>query len=283
MQISIDNFRNQTGGNLTTDSVQFLRNSTLVYGDGSNATSKVRRALLDGMLFTRDILDTSINGTTDSTNSTSSIQNTVNGISHYAQQLSVPQSNTFMTVLLVAAIVIAVIVVGILLFKVILEGWALFGSFPQSLTGFRKHYWGTMARTIVSLILVLYGIWVLYCVFQFTHGDSWAAQTLAGVTLALFTAVLGFFVFKIWKTARDLKKSEGDASGLYEDKKNWLKYSIFYDCYKKDYWWLFMPIILYMAAKGCVLAAADGHGLAQTIAQLAIEALSKFLHGNKSY
>jgi hypothetical protein len=92
----------------------------------------------------------------------------VNGIKAYVEELSVPQANTFMTVLLIAAVVVAAIVVGILLFKVILETWALFGSFPKGLVGFRKHYWGTMARSIVNLILVLYGVWVLYCIFQFT-------------------------------------------------------------------------------------------------------------------
>jgi hypothetical protein len=119
------------------------------------------------------------------------------------------------------------------------------------------------------------GIWVLYCIFQFAHGDSWAAKILAGVTLGLFTGILGFFAFKIWHTARQLKKTEGDTSGLYENKETWLKYSLFYDSYKKDYWWVFIPMIVYMFAKGCVLAAADGHGLTQTVAQLIIECLSK--------
>ena len=121
------------------------------------------------------------------------------------------------------------------------------------------------------------GIWVLYCIFQFAHGDSWAAKILAGVTLGLFTGILGFFAFKIWHTARQLKKAEGDTSGLYENKETWLKYSLFYDSYKKDYWWVFIPAIVYMFAKGCVLAAADGHGLTQTVAQLIIECLSKCL------
>ena len=88
-----------------------------------------------------------------------------------------------MTVLLIFAIVVASIVVGILLFKVILEAWALFASFPKKLTTFRKEYWMIMARTIVNLILLLYGVWVLYCIFQFTHGDSWAAKLLAVITL----------------------------------------------------------------------------------------------------
>ncbi|TAQ89534.1 hypothetical protein B7494_g2141 [Chlorociboria aeruginascens] len=280
MQTSIDNFRQMTGGNLTDDSVAYLQNATLTYGDGSTSSTSssiLRRALIEGGLLMRDSLSTDVNSTATSSSAanstTSSFQTTVSGIKAYAEQLTVPQANTFMTVLLIAAIVIAAISVGILLFKVILEIWALFASFPEGLTGFRKHYWGTMARTIVNLILVLYGIWVLYCIFQFTHGDSWAAKALAGVTLALFTGVLCYFVFMIWKTARDLKKAEGDVSGLYEDKQNWLKYSLFYESYKKDFWWLFIPAIVYMFAKGCVLAAADGHGLAQTIAQLVIECL----------
>jgi hypothetical protein len=274
MQTSIDNFRASTGGNLTDDSVQFLKNATLTFSASSSSNSKRHLALM-----LRDSISTNVNSSSSasSSNSTSSIQTTVSGIQAYVEQLSVPQANTFMTVLLIVAIVIAAIAVGILFFKVVLETWALFGSFPKGLIGFRKHYWGTMARTIVNLILVLYGVWVLYCIFQFTHGDSWAAKLLAGITLGLFTAVLAAFSFLIWKTARQLKKDEGDTSGLYDDKRNWLKYSLFYDSYKKDFWWLFVPAIVYMFAKGCVLAAADGHGLTQTVAQLIIECLSKWL------
>ena len=177
------------------------------------------------------------------------------------------------TVLLIFAIVIAAITVGILLFKVILETWALFGSFPKRLTSFRKRYWHTLSKTIVNLILLLYGVWVLYCIFQFTNGDSWAAKLLAGLTLATFTAILAFFTIKIWLIARKYRQSEGDTAALYEHKETWIKYSLFYDSYKRGYWWLFMPAIIYMFAKGCVLAAADGHGLTQTAAQLIIESL----------
>jgi len=269
LQTSIDNFRGSTGGNLTRDSVKALKNTTLVY---QTSTVNVARRSLDLML--RATLDTSVNSTADSsTSGTSTVQKTVSGIQAYAEQLTVPKSNSFMTVLLIIAIVIAAIVVGILLFKVILEIWSLFGNFPKSLVGFRKHYWGTMGRAIVQLILVLYGSVVLYCIFQFTHGDSYAVQALAGVTLVLFTAILGFFAFKIWNTAHQLKKVEGDSSGLYDKKEHWLKYSLFYDAYKKDFWWLFLPVIVYMFAKGCILAAADGHGLTQTIGQLIIEFL----------
>ncbi|KAL9640319.1 MAG: hypothetical protein Q9204_000760 [Flavoplaca sp. TL-2023a] len=283
MQISIDNFRKVTGGNLTEDSVEYLRNSTLVYSHGSqpNPTAPHKRALEAWFdvptLSTREEITTTINSTqsrsgTDSPED-SKVTHIVHGIQGYVEQLTIPQSNTFMTVLLVFAIVLASIAVGILLFKVILETWALFGSFPKKLTGFRKRYWGLLARTITNLILLLYGVWTLYCVYQFTNGDSWAAKVLAGVTFAIFTAVLAFFTFRIWQLARRSKKAEGDTSALFEDKETWRKYSLFYDSYKQGYWWLFMPAIVYMFAKGCVIAAGNGHGLVQTGGQLIIEAL----------
>lgn len=283
MQSSIDNFRKVTGGNLTEDSVEYLRNSTLVYSPGSkpNPTAPHKRALggLFGApaLYTREEVTTAINSTQsgNSTNAAedSKVTHIVHGIQGYVEQLTIPQSNTFMTVLLIFAIILATIAVGILLFKVILETWALFGSFPKKLTGFRKRYWGLLARTITNLILLLYGVWTLYCVYQFTNGDSWAAKVLAGVTFAIFTAVLAFFTFRIWQLARKSKKAEGDTSVLFEDKETWRKYSLFYDSYKQGYWWLFMPAIVYMFAKGCVIAAGNGHGLVQTAGQLIIEAL----------
>lgn len=279
LQTSIDSFRKLTGGNLTESNVQFLQNATLAYTDGSNSTAILKRSLANLALSLRDIT-TSVNSSTSAATSNSTLSQVevkVSGIGAFVESLAVPQENTFMTVLLVVATVVAAIVVGVLLLKFILEGWALFASFPQSLAGFRKHYWGTMARSIVQLILILYGVWVLYCIFQFTHGDSWAAKALAAVTLVVFTGILVFFTFKIWQAARNSKKAEGDVSLLYEDKQTWIKYSLFYDVYKKNFWWTFIPAIIYMFAKGCVLAAADGHGLIQTIAQLVIEGLMLIL------
>jgi hypothetical protein len=278
MQTSIDNFRQSTGGNLTDDSYSFLKNATLVYADGSSSNTASNVAKRGWELAVRAI-DTSVNGTStgSSTSSASSgsgkQSHLVEGIQGYVEQLTIPQANTFMTVLLIFAIVVAAIAVSILLFKVILEAWALFASFPKNLTTFRKEYWMVMARTIVNLILLLYGVWVLYCIFQFTHGDSWAAKLLAGVTLGIFTAILGYYTVRIWMISRRFKKLQGDNGVLYEDKELWKKYKLFYADYKRGYWWLFIPTIVYMFAKGCVLAAGDGHGLVQTGGQLIIEAL----------
>lgn len=281
MQKSIDSFRNSTGGNLTSNNYDFLQKATLVFPDNSTSQSSTatkravdylsNRALLTLRDVSTSVNDTSEEGSGDDDDS--GIDHMVDGIQSYVEQLSIPQANTFMTVLLILAIVIGAIAVGILLLKVILETWALFGSFPAKLTNFRKDYWGLLARTITNLILVLYGVWTLYCVFQFTRGDSWAAITLAGVTLAIFTGVLAFFTFRIWQLARKFKKSEGDTQALYEDQETWKKYSLFYDNYKKGYWWIFVPTIIYMFVRGCIIAGGDGHGLFQSAGQLAVEAI----------
>ncbi|KAL2358586.1 hypothetical protein BJ546DRAFT_18483 [Cryomyces antarcticus] len=286
MQTTIDSFRQHTGGNLTNDSYKYLRNATLVYSNGANS-SVAKRGLEDLILLARDIT-TNVNGTSSTIGASDSsgsgtpaadnkVMHYVHGIQSYVEELSIPQANTFMTVLVVFAVVIAAITAGILLFKVILETWALFASFPKRLTSFRKQYWWLLAKTITNLILLLYGVWTLYCVYQFTNGDSWAAKVLAAVTFALFTATLAAFTFKIWQLAHRSKRTDGDASILFEDKETWRKYSLFYDVYKKSYWWAFVPAIVYMFAKGCVIAGGNGHGLVQTAGQLIIESLMLIL------
>jgi hypothetical protein len=271
MQRTIDSFRNGTGGNLTEDSVEYLRNVTLVHVDQSMNITK--RGLDIATLWARDELKTNINGTNNGTAGDNKIMHAVSGIQGFVEEYTIPNGNTFMTVLLIFAIVIASITVGILLFKVILESWALCGNFPKRLTNFRKRYWWTLAKTITHLIFLLYGIWTLYCVYQFKSGDSWAAKTLAGVTLGLFTAVLAFFTYKIWSIAHKFKTMEGDSSALYDNKEVWSKYSMFYENYKKSYWWIFIPAIVYTFARGCVIAGADGHGMAQAAGQLIVESL----------
>ncbi|KAF1356436.1 hypothetical protein BDV97DRAFT_287282 [Delphinella strobiligena] len=269
MQNSIDSFRSRTGGNLTDDNYQYLQNATLVFSNGANSSSLKRRSL-EHLILTRD----SINAT-DAGNATTSgsqtITHYVKGMQAYVEQLSIPQANTFMTILLIVAIVVASITCGILLLKVILEAFSLRGNLSKPLESFRKRYWWRLAKTLTNLVLLLYGVWTLYCVYQFTDGDSWAAKLLAAVTWCIFTGVIAFFTIKICLIVRRLRKMEGDETGLYDQKETWIKYSLFYDSFKKGYWWLFIPSIVYTFAKNAVVAGANGNGLAQTIGQLVIE------------
>ncbi|KAJ5962173.1 hypothetical protein N7501_007114 [Penicillium viridicatum] len=274
---SIDRFRASTGGNLTTESYDYLKNASMAQSSSSSNTTKRSwdYTIEFGTMVARSIeasADASVSNSSSSSDESDS-SSKVNDLKQVAQELMVPSADVFMMVLLIFAIVIAVVVVGILLMKVILELWALYGNFPNKLTDFRKDYWGLMARTITNMILVLYSIWVLYCVYQLRKGDSWAAKLLAAITLSLFTALLLFFAIRIVYMARKYKKAEGDVDSLYEDKETWKKYSLFYDNYKKDFWWLFIPVIVYALVKGCIIAGGEGHGLFQSSGQLACEIL----------
>ncbi|KAK6437214.1 hypothetical protein LTR95_006588 [Oleoguttula sp. CCFEE 5521] len=267
MQTTIDSFRASTGGNLTAANYQYLQNATLVYANGKNSSAGLdlkRRALELPYLFVRQGTEVTVNGTTqdihgsDSTaNSTtpagsasdSKTQHYVKDIQAYIEQLQIPQANTFMTLLLVFAIIIAAIVVLILLFK----SSSKLGRSPDR---YRKVSNRGGSGT-----------------GGFTNGDSWAAKALAGVTLGTFTAILVAFTVKIWLMARRAKKMEGGVDKLYEDKETWVKYSLFYDNFKKGYWWLFIPVIIYLFVRGCVIAGLNGHGLIQSAAQLIVEAI----------
>jgi len=285
MQTTIDSFRARTGGNLTDNNYPYLQQTTLVYkSDLTTTTKRSLGSLISANIIPRDII-TSVNGTTSSlfggstnstTNSTSNQEiNLVNGIRGFVEELSVPSGNTFMTVLLFFAVVIGAVTVGILALKLFLEGWCLFGTLPKKLVGFRERYWWLLAKTITNLVLLFYGVWVLYCCYEFKNGDSWAGKILAGITLGLFTLILLAFTFKIYQKAHQKGSEYGDDKGgaLYDDKETWQRYSFFYENYKKGYWWIFIPIIVYMAARGSIIAALDGHGLAQTSAQLGVDAL----------
>lgn len=174
MQRSIDSFRGTTGGHLENMSIDYLLNATLVYTADSSTesaalsnTTNARRSLEWSIhdLFRRTI---EINGTTvddsaaaaygaTSTNGTEAkmqdkVMHYVDGIQAYVERLQIPSANTFMTVLLIFCIVLAAIAVCILLFKVILEVWSMFATFPKALTGFRKRYWGFLASTVVRLV-----------------------------------------------------------------------------------------------------------------------------------
>ncbi|KAG0160204.1 hypothetical protein PDIDSM_7731 [Penicillium digitatum] len=270
---SIDKFRGATGGNLTVESYELLKKATMMRKSFSS-TNTTKRSWEYTLQFGDLVARSAETDDASSSSSESSASSKVNDLKQVAQELMIPSADVFMNVLLIFAIVIAAVVVGILLMKVVLELWALYGKkFPEQLAEFRKDYWGLMARTITNMILVLYSIWVLYCVYQLRKGDSWGAKLLAALTLTLFTGLLVFFAIRIAYKARKYKKIEGDTSHLYEDRETWKKYSMFYDGYKKDFWWIFMPVIAYSLVKSCIIAGGEGHGMFQSAGQLVCEVL----------
>lgn len=177
-----------------------------------------------------------------------------------------------MTVLLIFMIVLAAVACGMLLVKLVLELWALCTPLSKRFENLRKNYWLILSTTIVRIVLIVYGTWALYCLYQFKTGDSWAAAVLAGVTLAIFTAVLGFFTFRIIYLASKAKK-KGGVEELYEHKPWMRKYGFFYDQFKSKLWWFFVPILIVSLVRAVFLVFGAGNGMVQAIGILALEGL----------
>ncbi|KAK9323219.1 hypothetical protein V1517DRAFT_107815 [Lipomyces orientalis] len=276
MQKAIDTFRSKTGGNTTLSSWEIVQASTILdYGNGAiilindtaydNNTAKlIRRFSFDGIDFSESN-STVANGSTGVR-----VLTTVQGIARYVEHLMLPNANTFMTVLMFFAIILGVIIIAVLLFRIVLEFWSNFGSLSKSMESFRQRYWLFMGSTIVRVILILYGTWVLYCLYQFKLGDSWASLLLAAITLGIFTAILGGFTLRIFWIARRASK-DGNIDELYEYKPWIRRYGIFYGQFKSRYWWFFIVITAISFGRSAFIALGDGHGLLQVVGQLALE------------
>ena len=167
MQSTIDSFRASTGGNLTNNNYQYLKNATLVFKGGANSSTAGtlgRRAVNGALLFLRDGTvsvdgeETTIGDATGTSGDAADAsdqaqtknQKYVAGIQAYVEQLKIPSPNTFMTLLLCFCIVVAAIIVVILLFKVILEAWSMAKPLSPAMESWRKRYWWRLAKAITN-------------------------------------------------------------------------------------------------------------------------------------
>ena len=180
--------------------------------------------------------------------------------------------STFMTVLLIFLLVLAGVAVVMLLFKLILELWAMCGHLSKRFESIRVEYWRILFTTIVRIILIVYGTWALYCLWQFRAGDSWAASLLAAVTLAVFTGLLAFFTIRIFSLAAKAKKL-GGVDELYEHEPWMKKYGFFYDQFKSPLWWFFVPIIILSLVRAILLVFGSGSQMVQAVGILAAEGI----------
>jgi Transient receptor potential (TRP) ion channel len=160
-----------------------------------------------------------------------------------------------------------------ILFKLILELWAICGHLSPKFQRIRENYWQILFNTNVRIILIVYGTWALYCLWQFRAGDSWAASLIAAITLALFTAVIAAFTIRIAILARRARKLDGGLDELYEHEPWARKYGYFYDQFKSKLWWFFVPILLVSLIRSVFLVFGEGHGMVQAIGILVTEGI----------
>ena len=275
MQRQIDTLRSHTGGNLTASSMETLQKETLIFGSENDQSSQ-------SALTKRDLVRRQANSTESQSSTTTKV---VGGLKAFAEQLRVPNRNTFVTMLVILVILLTSIMVIAFLVQLVLEVWARLGRFPKKLVNLRRNYWKTITGLIIKTLLVIYGTWSLFCFYQFRNGDSWAATLMAALSLGLFSGVILFFTIQISRIAWSSR--HGGVNGvaeLYEHTPHLEKYGTFYDQFKSKFWWFFIPLTLYSFAKAFFVGFGDGHGLFQVIGCLACELiLLIFLFSTHAY
>lgn len=298
MQHSIDQFRSQTGGNLTTSNFTRLQQTTLIFGNqtsqevtsssllanttsaAANSTDSETRRLMKRWAYEAGISTSNIifkrdaNTTSTDTSNEKRYVSIVSGIKAYVESLTIPDTNTFMTLLIWWAIIVAACIAGILSFKLFLELWCLRNTGKRSrFEGFRQRYWLFLGSTLVRIITLLYGVWVLYCLYQFKIADSWGVKLLAGLTLGIFTLVLLLYAARICFLAYRAKREPNGLEILFSHKPWIRKYGLFYDQFKVKFWWAFIPVFLASFGRNAFLALGYGNGLVQIVGQLVIDIL----------
>ncbi|GMM37649.1 hypothetical protein DASC09_049740 [Saccharomycopsis crataegensis] len=154
--------------------------------------------------------------------------------------------------------------------------------------GYRENYRNYLRITLIRVIVILYGVWVLLSLYQFRIKDSWATILLAALTFSIFTFILMAFALRIWYLAYIASKKQAAAdeeeqvngrrfstlSGAHSlfHHKPWIsRYGVFYDEFKVDFWWVFMIIFLAVFGRNAFIALGVGHPLIQIFGQLAID------------
>lgn len=285
MQKSIDKFREQTGGNMTASAYDRLEETTLVYRNSQNMNNTdmefASQAKIGSYFMKRvlrpimDALEPDLPITTPPLDENPTGQkkyvSIVTGIKAYVEKLSVPNTNTFMTLLIWWAIIVGVCITVILLVKLILEIWSLKGNLGDKFSSFRQQYWVILGSTLVRLIVIFYGVWVLYCFYQFKIGDSWGTRLLAGITFGILTFVLVTFTLRIIWIAHVASRQKGGLEYLFEHKPWIRRYGLFYDQFKVKYWWCFIPMLLAVFGRNAFVTLGSNNGLVQVIGQLVID------------
>lgn len=151
---------------------------------------------------------------------------------------------------------------------------------------FRKNYRNFLRITLIRVIVILYGAWVLLLLYQFRVGDSWALILLAALTFSGFTLVLIAYAIRIWYLAYVASKKRAaavsDAASVAKSISSgaeslfthepWIKrYGVFYDEFKVKFWWFFIPSFAAVFGRNAFIALGVGHPLIQIFGQLAID------------
>lgn len=273
LQKRIDTFRSKTGGSPQGSPSAHRRRSVPGSYHVMRSPSTRRKALGRYVAQRKQIAK---RGTTPS--------QAVLGIQAYAQKLKIPNQNTFMTIFIVFNLVIVTIILLAIIIRIVLV-FVPQSRLPRSLVKLKQHYWTSVLSLALRTMLLVYGTWCLFCLYQWKNGDSWAASLLAALSMAIMTGIIVWFSIRIFDIAMHPKTPGRHGSEtLFHHKPYLRKYGLLYEQFKSRSWWAYIPLTVYSLLKATLIALADGHGLAQVAGCMACEGfLLAFLIWERAY
>lgn len=274
----------------STDTTSPITSTIWVDPPGSSSTSAVtssaqaaKRLVARAASSATSTIKSSATATSSSASSSVSATSTsqsqvkvVTGIQAYVEKLNIPNTNAFLTLLVWYAIILGLVIFVMMALKLYLDliyirEYKKDPKFIGKMPGYRQRFPNFLFTMIIRLIILFYGLWVLYSLYQFKVGDSWGTVLLAGITFGIFTALLLVLSARIVILSRRAMKQEGGLENLFYHEPWIRKYGVLYDQFRTKFWWFFIPILVVTFTRNAFLALGTGNGLVQVVGQLVVD------------
>ncbi|KAA8912132.1 hypothetical protein TRICI_003597 [Trichomonascus ciferrii] len=202
---------------------------------------------------------------------------TTTGIHNYVENQNVPYTNAFLTALiwwsLAMAAILAVSSICIIL------------TFVYQQVRHTQHKYGLFSplfAVVYPFFLLTYAACVLWSMYQFMIGDSWASVLLAGIVIGVFTIVILIglihtFISSITSTVNNPLFTPTTLRGDEYGRPGMPRYTgaLHYPYRRRCLWW-FLVIVLGSFGRGAFLGLGQNNAMVQIVGTLAIETVVLF-------
>lgn len=208
------------------------------------------------------------------------------GIATFVERLNIAPGNTFLTVLVSIAALLAILVAALLVVLAIAFVARLAvrrrssGPVGRSVSHWSDRvttpsdFLGTITlATAGRFLLFTFPVVVLFAFYQWAHGDSWVGHLLAAISVVVFLAAAAGLLVPMVRHARrgedlyyhDTPPARGSAVA-----KRWGQMA---HMYRPRFYWFAGVWLAYSIVRACFIAFAQGRGTRQAIGLLVLELL----------
>lgn len=291
IQISINNMRHLTGGNMADSTggsaVALVNRKLSPYNAIASSTSLASSSQYAGigienlwassnMTSANYMSDISVASVQELSTSgdvqlvTSLSTNVLQaGVPIYVNSVGIATANSFMTVflvvLMIAAILLAVLAVG----HCVLAATSLYGQRTERyIANWRYRYLSFARAWLLRICLIVFTPVAIFALYQWTLKDSWLSIFLSVI---LFLAVVGYILHSIVRIHRLALRST--PSELYTQPDLIASHGPLYAIYRSERFYATTPLLLAILVKALFIAFSHANGVVQIVAILVIECM----------